>query len=372
MMGAMRAPAYLFLLLAAACGESAEVTEAAPITAPERSAAGDEALRRMVMDVAQHRACEVLRDRFVPLPEHRPPATRRPRTVGRLWVSDCNVTREGDALRVHLEGRGWQWADEIRAGPLGSSFSVRGTVRFEATIDLFGELDLRYDEPTRRAQVIVTPREGARVRVSPIGSVPVAPSGGWSGLVGGLGGLIGLSPQAQAREQLEAQGAARIRAQLARGVTLTFDLCTGQLDPVLGALGEGEAPPAPPYPQGRWIDNAETVVHPGALDVAGPFEVEGGALLLEAERLDGPAPELLVLCRSDAALLAASFLASGRARASSAASRTTLSSPARVDLSGSGCEAPHVVLLSSGGSAARVRYRVIDPEAEAEALVSCD
>ena len=124
---ALDAGIALAIVLSIACGEPPQAPAPAPLPAPTRTAAEDATLRHMLMDMAQHGACEALEGHFVPLPEPRPPAGRRPRVEGRLWVQDCRIEREGDALDVRLEGRGWQWIDELGAGPLGSQFNVRAT-----------------------------------------------------------------------------------------------------------------------------------------------------------------------------------------------------------------------------------------------------
>ncbi len=351
------------------CGEAADTPAPAPVDAPARTAAGDASLRRMLLDIAAHRGCAALEGAFAPLPEPEVAADRRRRVTGRLWVSRCRLAREGDALGVEVAGRGWQWVDEAGAGPLGSRFDVRGTVRFEVAITLQAEVDVRYDEPSRRAQLLLTPRAAPAVRVTPIGRVPVIAAGGWSGLIGGLGGLLGASPEAQARAQLEAGAARRLAGELGRGLTVTVDLCTSQVDPVLGPLAEGAPPPPPPYPGGRWIDNAAILLHPDGVDVAGPFEV-AGTLRVEAERIEGPAPRVAWVCADDASDAAAGFLASGAARVDGAVRTAEVASTVALDVTAAQCDEAALVWIPGPG-AARVRYRVSDPTVEAEPLVGC-
>ena len=49
-------------------------------------------------------------------------------------------------------------------------------------------------------------------------------------------------------------------ALVGSGLTIMLDMCTSQIDPILGALGDGEAPPEAPYAGGRWLENAEVLV----------------------------------------------------------------------------------------------------------------
>lgn len=358
----------LLALLLVACGDPPPPAELAPIEAPTRNAAGDASLRRMVAEMAEHGACDALADAFMPLPEAGDGPEGRRRVGGRLWVSDCRVERTDDALRVTLGGRGWQFVDEVGAGPLGTSFAVRGTVRFEMSVTLEGELDVRYDAPTRRAQVIVTPRPGARVRVTPIGAVPVAPTGGWSQLLGGIGGLFGVSPQAQAREQLEAQAGARLRNELARGLTISLDLCSGQVQPTLGALAEGEAPPEPPVPMDRWLDNRQVVLAPEGIDIAGPFDAEG--LEVVVDPMLGADSSVSLVCADEAARIASTYLATGERRVGAALESRRLQRTVTLEPSGD-CASVHLVTL--GGVTENTFNYGASREGETRtALVPCD
>lgn len=369
----VRSPTTLALVLAAlllaACGESA-APSVETVATPERTAAQDRAMRALMTDVAEHRACAALRDRFVPLPEDRPGARRRV-TEGRLWINACRVEHTDAGLSLHLEGRGWQWVERTGAGPFGSSFTVRGTVRFEATLDVESELDVHYDDDAHRVLFALTPTRSPRARVTPIGVIPVAPAGGWSSIIGGIGALFGVSPQQSARPLLEEQAALTLERELARGATLSVDLCTSQLDLVLGAVGDGETVEPPPYPgEERWIDNARVRLHEGGLDLSGPWDTAGGDIWFDVEVESGGPIEVAVLCRPEASIVASTYLAGGSARAGSPVSRQTLRDGASVALRAEDCAQPHVMLTSAGE--ATVRYRVRRDGLVTEALVDCD
>lgn len=361
------------LLVAAwlvACGD-APPGPVALAPAPERTAAQDAAMRGLLVDLARHRACELLRDRFVPLPEDRPGASRRV-VEGRLWVDRCEVRREEDRLALELSGRGWQWVERSAPGPLGSSFTVRGTVRLEVSLALESALDVRYDEATRRALVALTPTSAPTATVRPIGTIPVAPDGGWSSIIGGLGGLFGVSPAEQARPLLEEEAARIVRQQLAQGATLSLDLCTGQPDVVLGPVADAGAIEPPPFPSdgARWLDNQRVRLHEGGLELSGPWDPADGDGAFDLEVEAGGPVEAYVLCRADAALLASSYLAGGHATPGSHVSHQRVTDHASLALRASDCGDPHVVLTSSGD--ATVRYRVRREGLAPEALVDCE
>lgn len=366
----IRAPWIALALFVAACGDGV-APRVEPLPAPERTAAQDRAMRALLVDVARHRACELLRDRFVPLPEDRPGAQRRV-VEGRLWIDRCEVRREEDRLGLTLSGRGWQWVERSAAGPLGSSFTVRGTVRLEASLELTSALDLRYEEDARRVLIALTPSAAPTATVRPIGTIPVAPDGGWSSIIGGLGGLFGVSPEAQARPLLEEQAALVVRQQLARGVTLGLDLCTGQPDVTFGPVGDGQAVEPPPFEAddgARWLDNQRVRLHEGGLDLSGPWDTTDGDGSFELVVESGGPVEAFVLCRAEAALLASSYLAGGDATPRAHASRQRVHDRASLALRAEDCAAPHVLLTSPGD--ATVRYRVRRDGLTPEALVDC-
>ena len=363
---------------ATGCGDNANEDQVPVAPMPTRTAAQNDALRAMAMDLARAQACPALEGRFLPLPED--PRTRTPgelpTTVGRLWVDACTVERHGDDLAMHLGGRGWQWVEESGAGPLGSSFTVRGTVRMEATVDLEGSLDLRYDERAHRASVVLTPLSQAQARVVPIGAIPVTPDGGWSGLIGGLGGLLGASPQASARPMLEERAAADLRRELAQGATVVLDLCTSQVSGGLGALGDSEAPPARPWPDDGhlWLDNSRSRLHPGMVDISGPWPTGDTRVVFELELEEGSGADVAIVCRQEAERVAAAALSGVDASARTVVRRAVARPGAPIELSveESECAEPHFVVAPLGsGGAVTYRSRVRHEGDEADALVRC-
>ncbi len=353
------------VLLASCDGGPGSDPALAPPSSPERTAAQDGAIRALVMDVAAGRACEAIEGSFVPLPEEQDgeARTEQPTIEGRLWVNECSVERRDGELALHAGGRGWQWIERSAEGPFATSFTVRGHVRFSATIDLDAQIDVRYDEEARRALVALTPREPARATLSPIGSIPVFADGGWSGILGGLGGLLGGSPEAQARPMVEEQGAAMIRRMLRDGATFAMDMCTGQLDGALGAVADGSAPPARPYADdgaGLWLDNARVRLRPGGMDLSGPWEMRGQPLSIDVEVEEGDGVEIAVICRAEAERVASEYLNGGTARVNETLARHSVaaSRPLAVSVQPGACDAAVLLVTPSQNSAARYRYRI--------------
>ncbi len=373
---AARRLALLACALACACSDVPEAgVTLAPPGSPERTAVQDRAIRALVMDVAEGRACAALDGAFVPLPEDRParPPSELPVVEGRLWVSRCEVERRGETLALSVGGRGWRWVEESAPGPLGTSYSVRGHVRFEADVDVTADVDLRYDERGHRVLAALTPRESARARLTPIGALPVVADGGWSSVLGGLGGLLtGSSVGDRARPLVQEHGARMVQRMLRAGATLSLDLCSGQIDGALGAIADGAAPPARPYgDEEPWRDNARVRLRPGGLDASGPWAADGRRMLADLEVEDGGPAQAALLCREEAALLASEHLSTGAASFRGASTTATRGRAIALSLEAGACEEAVLVVLASGQLDVRYRYRVRREGDTREAWVRC-
>lgn len=365
----MRTHASIGLIVLAtltACGDIPEDgVVLRPPDAPHRTAVQDQAVRALMMDIAEARACDEVNGRFVPLPEDRPDGPTRAVqsiTEGRLWVSECRAVREDDHLALHVAGRGWRWVDRTSAGPLGSSFTARGQLRFEATIDVDVAMDLRYEHDAHRALIALTPLDRVHARVAPIGSIPVVADGGWSGIIGNLGALLGAPVEAQAQSAIGEEGAMIAQRQLSSGATLAIDLCTGQLDGALGALSDDADPGERPYPQEaeRWLDNARVEVRAGALDLSGPFDASERALRFDVDVESGGPADVAILCGEEAERVASAYLSSARARIGERAAHGAASPqhPLAITLEPGRCEEAVLMVRPSGERSVRFRYRV--------------
>lgn len=366
---------WLACMLASACSDVPEPgVVLTPPDSPERTAVQDRAIRALAMDVAEARACAALEGAFVPLPEDRParPASELPVVEGRLWVSECEVERRDDVLAVSIGGRGWRWIEQSAPGPLGSSFSVRGHVRFEAHVDVNANVDLRYDERGRRALVALTPRETARARLTPIGNVPIVAQGGWSGMIGGLGGILGAPVADRARPLVQEHGAEMVQRMLRSGATVSIDLCTSQLDGALGALEDGQAPPERPYSDEEpWRDNARVRLRPGGLDASGPWATDGRRVLVDLEVENGGPAEVALICRQEAAVIASEYLSSGSARLGGTTVHASRGRAVSLALEAGACDEAVLMVQASGELDVRYRYRVRREGDTAESWVRC-
>ncbi|HEY8432464.1 MAG TPA: hypothetical protein VIL20_29040 [Sandaracinaceae bacterium] len=363
----------LACVIASACGDVPEPEPTLPPpSAPTRTAVQDRAIRALVMDVAEARACEALRGAFVPLPEDRParPADEPAVIEGRLRISECEVERREDALEIAIAGQGWRWIQESAPGPLGTRYAVRGYVRFEARVGARASADLRYDEQGRRALLALTPEREVSARVAPIGAVPIAAEGGWSSVLGGLGAILGAPLPDRARPLFEERGAAMVQRMLGGGATLVLDLCTGQLDGALGALEDGAAPPARPYGNEEpWRDNARVHLGPNGLDASGPWATGGRRVRVDLEVEDGGPAHARLACRADAERIVDEYLARGRARFDDGASATP-GRPIALSLEAGACDEA-VLLVRASERDARYRYRVLREGDAPVAWVRC-
>lgn len=360
-------------LMVVGCGDEGSAVNVDPLPPPQRTAAQDRALRAMAMDVVEAQACDLVRGAFLPVPEERVAASRaeQPSVVGRLWVSECNVERRGDGLSMRVGGQGWQWIDRASAGPLGATFRVRGPVRFQASVELEAEVDLRYDTATHRFLVALTPTRTVRARVSPIGELPVEGDGGWSNIVGGLAGMLGTPLGEQARPIVEQEGALLLQRQLRSGATFVLDLCTGQLDGALGALGDGEATPARPYAsEERWLDNARVILRPATFDLAGPFASDEERVHVDVEVEHGGAVTASLVCRDAAERTAADYLSQGVVAPSAASVQRRVTSSTTLTLQPGTCREAFLRVEPTEAET-RYRYRVRREGETARPLVRC-
>ncbi len=348
-------------LIVLGCGEAPSAA-VDPLPAPERTAAQDRALRGLAMDVAEGQACELLRGGFLPVPEERVAGSRaeQPSVVGRLKVSECSVERRGDGLSIRVGGQGWQWIDRANPGPLGTSFRVRGVVRFQASVEMQATVDLRYDTERRRVLAALTPTRGVRARVVPIGDPPVEAEGGWSGIVGGFAGMLGSSVAEQARPIVEQEGALMLQRQLRAGATFVLAPRTRQLAGARAALGDDEATPARPYASEgeRWLDNARVVLRPASVDQAGPFAPEDRRLHVDVEVERGGSLMVSLVCREEADRFAAEYVSQGLAQPGVVVTRQRVTSAGSLTLEPGACDEAFVRVEPASEHETRYRYRV--------------
>jgi hypothetical protein len=279
---------------------------------PSRAAVEDARLRRLLVAVAETQLCTQLRGSFVALPDAdaaQGAAGGASPSAGRLWIRECTTENRDGRLALRLSGPGWTWVEQTSDGPLGSSFTVRGHLRFLSEIELAGELDIGYAEEQRLVSLWLTPRDAARAHISPVGAVAVEPEGGWSAFLGAVGGVFGDSVEERAGPMIEEQGSAQMAERLSRGFTFTVDLCSGQSDSMVGPLGNGETPSRPYAADGLvWLANQRVRLRGGGLDASGPFSTGTAPLHVDYEVEAGNAVEIAAYCEDAAARMIEGFL----------------------------------------------------------------
>lgn len=362
------------------CGGAAELGPPAVtlIAPPERTAAEDTHLRSLLVAMAERQMCRQVLGQFVALPDADSPmgpASGASPSAGRLWIQGCTAERQGDRLAMRLEGSGWTWIEQTNEGPMGTSFTVRGHLRFRSEFDLEGAVDVAYVEGEGLVSLWLTPAEGVEARIVPTGAVPVAPNGGWSRFLAGVGDVFGASAEERARPMVEEQGSTLLRETLGNGFTFTLDVCRGQPDSMVGALGNGERPerPYPPDEQ-RWLANQRVRLRPGGLDIAGSFDVGDAPLHIDLEVEEGPGVEVSLFCEGDAGHIARAFLdGESIARTVTPLATTRVGPRTATFIEADTRQCPVAMVVTPIGAETSVfRYRVFGVGDAAEPLVACD
>jgi hypothetical protein len=349
-----------------------------PIDPPARTAVQDQAVRRLMTTVGRSRLCERLQGTLMPLPGRDAPPGRDgglAPAIGRFWIERCLAEERDSNISLHLQGRGWTWADETRSGPMDMRFTVRGILRFMLQVDIEGSLDLGYSESTNVASVWLTPTRPPAARLNLQGEVPVQAESGLGGLFDILGQVLSSPVETRARPVIEQFGANEIARRLSSGLTTTVELCTGQLDVHQGALGDGETPLRPYTPDGTaWLDNQRAEVRGGSIDAAGPWDTGGRPLRVDIDVEQGGGVTALVLCQDQARLVIEAFLAQRPAPFVTPLAQqvVTPGAAATVRTRDLSCPAALVVTPSDQGrEPTRTRYRVVAGDGRQEPLATC-
>jgi len=203
--------------------QKAHATEPLPSAKPvERGAVGDSDLRIMLTELASAKACQLIRGQFRPLR-----AADRPEVVtGVMWIRECKVSNVGTKVIVALSGNGWQWAKQ-QQHKAGGTFTIEQYVKFAMTANLPGTLDIAYAPGDHIVSLWFTPATPPEVTFTPMGDIEVDRKGLWSSVVGAVSSVLGQSPEHLAQGDAKAQGGHELGKQLADGLSITIDLCTG-------------------------------------------------------------------------------------------------------------------------------------------------
>jgi hypothetical protein len=271
----MRWPWMFATLALLACHREADPPPPAPLpppkaVAPIRGASGDADLRVMLSEVASSKACAMIKGQFRPL---RAP-DRHDTVTGILWIRDCEIRNRGTQVTFHLAGNGWQWIDQAEH-KAGGTFVVREYVKFGVDVELPGAIDLAYDDGSHVVSLWFTPNAQPAIKFEPVGDVEVDRKGMWSSVIGGVSSLFASSPEHLAHDQAKQQGVQQFDNELADGMAVTINLCTGLTRFNLGRPAKGAMQPA---------DAGESLrvpveLQPGGLMMFGPQLAPDGMTL---------------------------------------------------------------------------------------------
>jgi hypothetical protein len=280
--------------------QSAHAAEPAPSAKPvERGAVGDSDLRTMLTEVASAKACELIRGQFRPLR-----APDRPEVVtGIMWIRECKMSNVGTKVTLVLSGNGWQWADQ-QQHKAGGAFAIQQYVKFAMTASIPGTLDMAYAPSDHIVSLWFTPATPPEVTFTPVGDIDVDKKGLWSSVVGTVGSLFGQSPEHLAKGEAKSQGGHELEKQLADGLSITIDLCTGLSRFHLGREPKGTLN----KPDAGETKKVPIELQPNALMVFGPQLVGEAGF---TANVDSPTATLhaALACADQVDALAAAYVA---------------------------------------------------------------
>jgi hypothetical protein len=238
-----------------------------PPSKPIRGAVGDEDLRVMLAEIASAKACEMIRGSFRGLRSQQD----RNVTTGVLWTRECKITNDGTKVTFQLGGQGWQWAEQSEK-KAGAKFELREYIKFDIDATIKGTLDMAYDRVEHIVSLWFTPTETPKIQFRPIGDVDVDEKGTWSSVVGGLSSVFLESPDEQGKQKADEQGTQEFTNQLAQGMTVAINLCTGYQRFTTGRPQKGSLGPADPGETTK----KPIEIQPGGLLAFGPYAAPNG------------------------------------------------------------------------------------------------
>jgi hypothetical protein len=280
--------------------QNAQAAEPIPSAKPvERGAVGDSDLRIMLTELASAKACQLIRGQFRPLR-----APDRPELVtGVMWIRECKVSNVGSKVTVALSGNGWQWADQ-QQHKAGGTFVIQQYVKFAMTATIPGTLDIAYAPSDHIVSLWFTPATPPEVTFTPVGDIDVDRKGLWSSVVGAVASVFGQSPDHLAKGEAKEQGGHELEKQLADGLSITIDLCTGLSRFHLGREPKGTLN----KPDAGETKKVPIELQPNALMVFGPQLVGEAGFTANVDSPTGPLHASLA-CADQADALAAAYIA---------------------------------------------------------------
>jgi len=253
----------------------------------------------MLTELASAKACELVRGQFRPLR-----APERPQLVtGILWIRECKMSNVGTQVTLTLSGNGWQWADQ-QQHKAGGEFAIQQYVKFGVTATLSGSLDIAYAPGDHIVSLWFTPVAPPEVTFTPVGDIDVDRKGLWSSVVGAVGSVFGQSPEHLAQGEAKEQGSHELSKQLADGLSITINLCSGLSRFHLGREPKGMLN----KPDAGETKKVPIELQPNALFVFGPQLVGDAGFSANIESPNGTLHAALA-CADQADALAAAYVA---------------------------------------------------------------
>ena len=253
----------------------------------------------MLTELASAKACQLIRGQFRPLR-----APDRPDVVtGVMWIRECKVSNVGSKVTVALSGNGWQWADQ-QQHKAGGSFAIQQYVKFAMTAAIPGALDIAYAPSDHIVSLWFTPAEPPEVTFTPVGDIDVDRKGLWSSVVGAVASVFGQSPEHLAKGEAKEQGGNQLEKQLADGLSITINLCTGLSRFHLGREPKGTLN----KPDAGETKKVPIELQPNALMVFGPQPVGEAGFTANVESPTSGLHAALA-CADQADALAAAYIA---------------------------------------------------------------
>jgi hypothetical protein len=289
------------VLIAACSSKKATPPDPPPDKPPEqplRDAVGDSDMRALVYDWLSAQACSKAVHHFSGIKDPK----RKGIVNGQIWVRDCKITNEGKQLVAEIAGNGWQWQHKVEK-KAGGTFEVNQYVKFGVTAKLAGTIDLAYAPKNHVASLWFTPTAPAEVEFKPIGDIEVNRDDTWTSIIGGVGALVGESPEDNAESTADKKGTTAFKDQVAKGFEVAVDLCTNTTRVSLKRLPKGEMPKA----SVGETHKVEVEVQNFGVLMYGPFDADDTGLTIDVE-VKGGSAKVNLGCVGEAEATAQAFL----------------------------------------------------------------
>jgi hypothetical protein len=290
----------LVLVALVACSSKSKAPPDAappPPEAPLRDATGDADVRILVADLLAGRACDQAVRHFGGMKDK----DRKQIITGEVWIRDCKITNDGAKVTAEISGNGWQWVEKSQK-KAGATFDVKQYVKFAITAKLSGIVDVAYDPTKHIASLWFTPSGEPAVDFKPIGDIEVERDSAWAEAIGGVGSLIGNSPEDAADTAATDQGKQAVKKVATRGFELAVDLCHNVTRMSKKRLPRGQMPKAS---VGETDKVAIEVQNYGVM-VEGPYDAHEG-MTIETD-VTGGAAKVNLACLVEGEATAQAFL----------------------------------------------------------------